>query len=253
MTGDLALEIPVTRAIDYTIRTQHRGSGGWRYHVADPGDTSQLGWQVMALRSAERAGIDVPHVTWRGVQHFLESVSSGSRRGLAAYRPTDRPQRTMTAEAAYCRYLVAFRSPAKITPTAIHSSADEASSFLMAELPGDGQPNFYYWYYATLFLHDRGVACTANRQMLAGERRSGETPQSDWLRWNDALKRTLVNMQQTGGEEAGSWPPDTVWGGYGGRVYTTALATLCLEVYYRYAVEEERVVAAPPAAWTNRR
>ena len=36
------------------------------------------------------------------------------------------------------------------------------------------------------------------------------------------------------GSLAGTWDTDTVWGGYGGRVYTTALATLCLEVYYRY-------------------
>ena len=35
--------------------------------------------------------------------------------------------------------------------------------------------------------------------------------------------------------------PNTVWGGYGGRVYTTAMATLCLEVYYRYLpVYQER-------------
>ena len=40
--------------------------------------------------------------------------------------------------------------------------------------------------------------------------------------------------EQREGELAGSWDPDTVWGGYGGRVYTTALGALCLEVFYRY-------------------
>ena len=36
------------------------------------------------------------------------------------------------------------------------------------------------------------------------------------------------------GPQAGSWDTNDLWGGYGGRVYTTALATLTLEVYYRF-------------------
>ena len=36
------------------------------------------------------------------------------------------------------------------------------------------------------------------------------------------------------GPLAGSWDNSDLWGSYGGRVYTTALATLTLEVYYRF-------------------
>ena len=43
-----------------------------------------------------------------------------------------------------------------------------------------------------------------------------------------------TRRQRTDGHLAGSWDADTVWGGYGGRIYSTAMATLCLEVYYRY-------------------
>jgi hypothetical protein len=56
-----------------------------------------------------------------------------------------------------------------------------------------------------------------------------------WKTWNDAMSSVLVAKQSTNGEEAGSWEPECIWGGYGGRVYSTALSTLCLEVYYRYA------------------
>ncbi len=48
------------------------------------------------------------------------------------------------------------------------------------------------------------------------------------------MQRQLLRLQRTDGHLAGSWDPDTVWGSYGGRVYSTAMATLCLEVYYRY-------------------
>ncbi len=55
-----------------------------------------------------------------------------------------------------------------------------------------------------------------------------------WKQWNEALRKTLLASQRKSGTLAGTWDPDTVWGGCGGRVYTTALATLCLEVYYRF-------------------
>ena len=48
------------------------------------------------------------------------------------------------------------------------------------------------------------------------------------------LTAVLVEGQDAGGPLAGSWTPDMMWGGYGGRVYSTALSAMCLEVYYRY-------------------
>ena len=59
-------------------------------------------------------------------------------------------------------------------------------------------------------------------------------PAGYWQTWNAALQDALINTQQNAGAAAGSWAPDTTWGGYGGRVYSTSLATLCLEVYYRF-------------------
>ena len=34
--------------------------------------------------------------------------------------------------------------------------------------------------------------------------------------------------------DRGSFPPDGLWSGYGGRAYSTALAALALEAVYRY-------------------
>jgi hypothetical protein len=49
-----------------------------------------------------------------------------------------------------------------------------------------------------------------------------------------------VESQIADGPQVGSWDPDNEWGGYGGRVYSTALAAMCLEVYYRYLPVVER-------------
>ena len=41
--------------------------------------------------------------------------------------------------------------------------------------------------------------------------------------------------QRDDGDEKGSWDPIGPWGFAGGRVYSTALMTLTLEVYFRYS------------------
>ena len=111
----------------------------------------------------------------------------------------------MTAEALFCRQLLQINRP---------RADDEAAKYVLASRPGKSRANLYYWYYATLALHRHG----------------GDS----WRRWNDSLKPALLSRQSHTGQAAGSWPPDTVWGPHGGRVYSTAMAALCLEVYYRY-------------------
>ena len=48
------------------------------------------------------------------------------------------------------------------------------------------------------------------------------------------IRDLLISEQLTSGEFAGSWDPNDTWGRYGGRLYSTTLATLTLEVYYRF-------------------
>jgi hypothetical protein len=207
MTGDQRLERPVRRAIGYTVAAQNTTSGGWRYMPGDPGDTSQLGWQLMALKSAELAGIPIPEKTRENILKYLLSVTSGAHGGLAAYRPTEPPTRTMTAEALVCWQFLGLPRE--------HPAGNEAGDYLLTQLPpGTDKPNLYFWYYATLAMHQ-----------LEG---------TYWQQWNGALQAALLGSQQKSGPQAGSWDTDSVWGGYGGRVYTTALATLTLEVYYRF-------------------
>ena len=84
-------------------------------------------------------------------------------------------------------------------------------------MPGSRQENLYYWYYGTLAMFQTGGPA--------------------WETWNQRLTDTLVNSQIREGDSAGSWDPSGQWAGYGGRVYSTAMAALCLEVYYRYQTE----------------
>ncbi len=56
-----------------------------------------------------------------------------------------------------------------------------------------------------------------------------------WYRWNAQVRDEIVRRQRPIGHAVGSWDPDdSPYGAKGGRIYSTALATLTLEVYYRY-------------------
>ena len=206
MTGDPRLRDAVQRAVAYSAAAQDSYGGGWRYRPGDAGDTSQLGWQLMALKSADLAGIPLAATTRQGINHFLQSVASGRYGGLACYRPGEQATRTMTAEALVCWLFLGLSRE--------HPACSEAGNFLLGQLPGQGEANVYYWYYGTLAMFQ-----------LQGDY---------WQRWNVALRAQLLPTQRKTGPLAGTWDPDAAWGGYGGRIYSTALSTLCLEVYYRY-------------------
>ncbi len=206
MTGDPRLAEPIRRAVAYSVASQNPTTGGWRYNPGDEGDTSQLGWQVMGLKSAELSGIPMPTRTRMGAIRYLNSVSSGSFGGIASYREGEAPSRTMTAVALVSRQFLGLSSRDPV--------AREAAAYLAQEPPTSDEMDLYYWYYGTLGLY--------------------QTQGPSWDSWDKALQATLVATQSEEGELAGSWSPETRWGGYGGRVYSTAMATLCLEVYYRF-------------------
>ncbi len=207
MTGDEALREPLRRAISYTLSMQNRSTGGWRYAAGDTGDTSQLGWQVMALRSSRLAGVGGGEQAEARAWRFLDSVSSGQFGGIAAYRPGERPSYAMTAEACLCRMLLGMDPD--------DPAAAEAMEFLAQSPPDASQPDAYSWYYATLAsFHVGGL---------------------QWERWNSRMQAAVLGLQrQEAGPHRGSWDPDPVWGGHGGRVYSTSLSVMTLEVYYRY-------------------
>ena len=198
---------PLQKAVRYTLLCQLE-DGGWRYKrgQVDGGDMSIFGWQLMALKSAQAAGLEIPLSTRQKMILFLQERGLGKSGGLAAYRPKERPSVAMTAESLFCKQMLGLSRD--------HPSCDEAVGFLMNNPPGRQSMNLYTWYYSTLALYQYG----------------GEP----WERWNGRLRDLLIAEQVTSGEYAGSWEPRDQWGGYGGRIYSTAFATLTLEVYYRY-------------------
>ncbi|MBV9125388.1 MAG: hypothetical protein JO112_18690 [Planctomycetes bacterium] len=213
LTSDPMLKGPAQRAVGYIIRGQNT-DGGWRYSPNQgPSDTSVTGWQVMALKSAQMAGLQVPQTTLEGVTHYLDSASSPEGDKYGYQGPSATP--TMTAVGLLCRMYNNHWGP--------RSAALIKGVDYLRQTPPDGPgavQNIYYYYYATQVFHHFG----------------GEA----WDFWNPKMRDRLINSQDQGNDpkhthQKGSWSPNAdAWGSQGGRMMMTSLSILTLEVYYRY-------------------
>jgi hypothetical protein len=210
MTKDPALKDPAQRSLDFIVAAQHPEFGAWRYRPRFESDTSVSGWQLMALKSGQMAGLVVPKSAYDGVARWLDSVESKSSPGRFAYHSTKSDSLAMTAEGLLMRqYLGVGRSDAALIAGA---------SYLKQYLPRLEERDAYYWYYATqVMFHMQG---------------------EHWSDWNAKIRDLLVDTQEKGSGMAGSWAPETPskskWGEAGGRHYLTCLNLLMLEVYYRH-------------------
>ncbi len=204
MTRDPKLAGPARRGVDFVVRVAGRTRGG---AAPREEDTSVIGWLVMTVESARRAGISVPPDTFEAARKWLDYVSSTRNPGLYSYRKGDKPSLAMTAEAMFVQQLLGHgRSEGRMV---------ESAAYLLRASPRweQGAPT-YCWYYATLALFEH----------------QGDA----WRQWNEALMPQLLEHQRRDEGADGSWDPQDEWSKMGGRIYQTAVCTLCLEVYYRY-------------------
>jgi hypothetical protein len=171
-----------------------------------PGDTSVVGWQLMALQSARAANLTVPPETLALAEMYLDGASQRDG-ALYGYQRGHSPTPAMTAEGLLCRMYLGWK---KSNP-----NLGRGVRWLVEEhLPSERSPNIYYLYYGTQTLHHFG----------------GE----EWDTWNVQMRDLLVSSQEKSGHVAGSWAPRDQHAYAGGRIYQTSLSICSLEVYYRH-------------------
>ncbi len=217
MTNDYSLQAPAQLAVNYIVQAQHPENGGWLYTPRAGGDTSVVGWQVMALKSAILSHLDVPGKVKPLANKWLDSVQWGVPEdgyGIGAFygyrNPNDRPNAgATTAIGILCRnYLGAQKGDPGLQKGVETISATGLSN-----------GNMYYNYYAA-------------QVMFQNDGPDGAM----WKKWNKEMIDLFVNSQVKAGQDRGSWYFNG--GGHGakagGRIYCTAMAAMTLEVYYRY-------------------
>lgn len=209
LTKDNRVKQAATGAVQFIVAGQNPKSGGWRYNpypASDTGDTSVVGWQIMALKSAKNAKLNFPGSTFRGAELYLNSaqVDGGSKYcyDLSNKAPTP----TMTAAGLLCRMYLGWDRKNK--------ALQEGVKYLADTKPAPN--NMYYNYYATQVMHHWGG--------------------DEWDAWNKIMRDQLIRTQKKAadGHMQGSWDLADPHGAVGGRLYMSCLCIMTLEVYYRH-------------------
>lgn len=192
--------------LQWILYAQDPNGGGWRYQPHEAGDVSVTTWVVMLLKSAQMAGFEIPSATIVRLDQFLDSISSDEK-SKYAYQPGKPSIPSTTAMGLAARVFTGTPRNAKLLEKGTRHIANW----------GCHESDLYYDYYAALLLRHYGGPL--------------------WTTWNEEMRDYLILTQESSGKEAGSWfftEQEKTNNQIGGRLYTTSLAVMILEVYYRY-------------------
>jgi hypothetical protein len=214
---DLQIRERTKKAVEMILRSQSikkdaRNQGGWRYQPeSGDSDLSVTVWQLMALRSARNAGLDVPkeaidqavgyvkrcYHSPRGPDGAVQNLKSG-----CGYEPGRGPEYAMAAAG-----LLSLQVCGEYECPEVKGSAE----WLREKKLDYNQEWFFYgtYYYAQGMFQRGGEYAAQARKIVEETILPKQQPDGSWLGAH--------------GQENGA-----------GKVYSTGMACLCLAVKYHY-------------------
>lgn len=185
---------PALKRATELIVTSQNALGGWRYSVSSTdADTTVSGAQMMALRAAANACIEVPiTTTQRGTAYYKSCFCPGGGFGYTSPGSPNQPRAGIGL--LVLSLMGEYHSPE------VKATADWLFS------RGIGSSGYFYYmcYYCSQAMFQAGGKY--------------------WRQWNSTMTPTLIALQQ----DDGSWPRK----GSSGTTCGTAFALLALEVNY---------------------
>jgi hypothetical protein len=215
---DKKIRSRLQRAVELIMRSQdvvksEANRGGWRYEPgSSDADISVSVWQVMALRAAKNAGLDVP-------KEAIDKAVAYIKRSYRSERNPDGTPKDMEAAFSYEPY--GGRQTFSTTAAGILSlqvcaqyDAPEViggAAYLLKSPPSSSEPWFFYgtYYYAQGMYQRGGDQASIARQKT---------------------EQMLIELQQPNG----SWQPRNGNERSAGPIYATALSLLSLSVHHHF-------------------
>jgi hypothetical protein len=178
---------------------------------------------VLALKNAKMAGLGVSKEPFEGALKWFDSCTD-PKTGRVGYKKFSGPKKhaansmkvpgenpTMTAISVICSIFCKRERK--------HQNIKKGVEILMKNLPQRDKTGMkvdaMYWYFGTRAMFQHGG--------------------KNWHKWNTAMKNVLLKTQRRDGCALGSWDPEgACWGISGGRVMSTALSVMTLQLYRAY-------------------
>jgi hypothetical protein len=227
LTSSMLVRDAAQKALDYAVQAQNLGKG-WRYSFRSGDcDSSVTAWAAQLLKSAELAELTVNKDAYKGIFAWYDEVTEASY-GRTGYTDArlgkvvipgvneqygDHP--SLSAISAMTRTFLGKRGDPRVRG-GLELCKGDLPEWDARNLKVD----FYYWYYASYMMF-----------LVEGPTTGA------WKQWNEKIKTAILDHQNVskGDCRCGSWDPVDRWSSEGGRVYTTAMGALVMEVYYRSA------------------
>jgi len=212
---DATIRRRLQNAIDLILRAQaikkndKKHEGGWRYNPdSADSDLSVVSWQLIALRAAKGAGLDIPKEAIDNAVGYVKRCyrkdNNDKTKGYFCYQAGDGSMRFGSAAGGFLTLQICGQYEA---PEVIGA----ADYFLDYDIPSlQAKEHFYYgmYYYAQGMFQRKGKYADRARQVVS---------------------ELLLDKQ----EKDGSWPLG-VRDHEGGKVYVTSLAMLSMSIHFHY-------------------
>ena len=212
MTGDEECRASAQKAVNFLFDAP-AGAGPWRKDFAKDGvvDPQALPWAVFVLKSASISGLKVDADALNRVVAWFDARTDAAT-GAVADKPGGTPDDLLTATGFLARVFADrnLKTDAKLALAAA-TLAKRPPAWDTATAATDPVA----WHLGTLVAYQMG----------------GDT----WKQWREAATAALIPNQrmESGRDERGSWEPLGVAVKGGGRLETTAVLCLALEVCAR--------------------
>jgi prenyltransferase beta subunit len=196
------------QAIDLIVQAQNK-EGGWRYQPQpNDADLSVTVMQVVALRAAQNARLDVPDETLERAVEYVKRCAKPE--GGFAYQPGQGVKNAQSAAGALCLQLLGHHDDPEVA---------KALASLQSKKYEHGMDHYFHYmnYYAM------------QAHFQAGE--------EQWAAWHPRVRSLLLESQNPDGSWPG-WHEDNINGR--AKCYSTAMAAMALEVYMHYLPAYQR-------------